>query len=522
MYLLKLILRDLSIGLSLNEIERRRKLARTSIRTYKERAELSGFTYEELIAMSDGELQSIMVEDCGHKRIEAEKDDFLKGKLQEYASRMTLPRMTYKLLYKSYRLEAKELAYGETRFRLTVQKYIKDHDYKYHNVLNPAFECQVDFAGDVLWIIDPRTGECKKVYVLIVILSYSKLVFAIGMLEMTMENLFNGISKAMTYFGGVTKTVISDNMKQWVSKPDRHDPTFTDAASEWALYYNTELKSTRVRRPRDKGAVEGGVNVYYVTGYAAILTGEGSGVPEVYYSLEDINARLEEISDQINGDVRPGRSRREIYEKEEKPYMIPLPEQEYTYMYSKVMKEISSTYHIGLMSETEHYSVPYKYIGQAAVVRYNYKTVEIYVGGERVATHDRRLNQGNNWETKKEHMPTDHREWRKSSERNAARYMELGQMIGPFTAAAMESLLRSRPYPEQAYKTCGSVLALGRKFTNPRLEKACQRLSRLGIPPSYRALHDILSKNVDLAPINYPDEPYMPNNEDVRGPEEYT
>ena len=116
---------------------------------------------------------------------------------------------------------------------------------------------QIDFAGDALWLTDPKTGELTKVVVLVCILPYSGLGFAKAMYNASMENFFGGISDAFSYFGGTTRIAKSDNMKQWVKKYDRYEPAFNDAAVEWAAYYDTTLQTCRVRTPRDKGPVEG-------------------------------------------------------------------------------------------------------------------------------------------------------------------------------------------------------------------------------------------------------------------------
>jgi hypothetical protein len=54
----------------------------------------------------------------------------------------------------------------------------------------------------------------------------------------------------------VTESVKSDNMRQWVKRADRYEPTFTDATLCWGVYYQTELLASRIYKPRDKGNVK--------------------------------------------------------------------------------------------------------------------------------------------------------------------------------------------------------------------------------------------------------------------------
>lgn len=88
-------------------------------------------------------------------------------------------------------------------------------------------------------------------------------------------------------------------MVQWVKKSDRYEPTFNDAAIEWSSYYETSLEACRVRKPRDKGVVEGIVNKFYQYIYAAIRD-------EEFHTLDELNNRIFELTDQFND--RPSRT----------------------------------------------------------------------------------------------------------------------------------------------------------------------------------------------------------------------
>ena len=257
---------------------------------------------------------------------------------------------------------------------------------------------QIDFAGDALWLTDPKTGELTKVVVLVCILPYSGLGFAKAMYNASMENFFGGISDAFSYFGGTTRIAKSDNMKQWVKKYDRYEPAFNDAAVEWAAYYDTTLQTCRVRTPRDKGPVEGLVQKTYNAVYALLHD-------EVFYNLPSMNARIYELMDGFN--EKPsrttGRSRRDIFEAEEQPALGKLPMAPYRFRYRKEVK-LSGTYHV--MVDKHNYSVPYQYVGQKVSVLWDLDTVEVYSGSSRIAIHQRR--QGSGYSTLDEHMPDKH------------------------------------------------------------------------------------------------------------------
>ena len=64
---IRVIIREFSRGTSLREMERKLKLSRTSLRNYRDRAEASGRSMVNLIALNDAELQAIMLIDDGYR-----------------------------------------------------------------------------------------------------------------------------------------------------------------------------------------------------------------------------------------------------------------------------------------------------------------------------------------------------------------------------------------------------------------------------------------------------------------------
>lgn len=141
---------------------------------------------------------------------------------------------TIQALHESYKKEHPD-GYGYTQFKKSIREYQYSHNLSFHNTYIPGEEIQIDFAGDALWLTDPKTGELTKVVVLVCILPYSGLGFAKAMYNVSMENFFGGISDAFSYLGGTTRIAKSDNMEQWVKKYDRYEPAFNDAFHKGAI-----------------------------------------------------------------------------------------------------------------------------------------------------------------------------------------------------------------------------------------------------------------------------------------------
>lgn len=158
---IRVIIREFSRGTSLREMKRKLKLSRTSLRNYRDRAEASGRSMVDLLALNDAELQAIMLKGDGHRGRDADRYGFMQERVEDYARDMTRKHMTYDVLYEEY-LKSTDNPYGYTQFKAIIQEYEKNHDYRYHNVYEPGREMQFDFAGDNLWIADKDTGEAVK------------------------------------------------------------------------------------------------------------------------------------------------------------------------------------------------------------------------------------------------------------------------------------------------------------------------------------------------------------------------
>ena len=153
-------------------------------------------------------------------------------------------------------------------------------------------------------------------------------------------------------------------------KTDRYEPTVNEAASQWCLHYGTELDECRSGKPRDKGPAESLVNQAYRYYYSRICR-------ETFGSYDELNRKLDELNDQYNNRDRNNKpySRREQFEKEELPYLLPLPLERFLFKYEKAIT-INSTYHFQV-DKIHFYSVPYQYIGKKAKVVYDAETVEV-------------------------------------------------------------------------------------------------------------------------------------------------
>jgi transposase len=168
-------------------------------------------------------------------------------------------------------------------------------------------------------------------------------------------------------------------------------------------------------------------------------------------------------------------------------------------------QELAEHYHVAF--EGHYYSVPHTLVGQEVRMRATEHMLEIFHRGQQVAIHPLSAVQGR-FSTCPDHMPSNHRfvlntdsDWLL---REAAK-------IGPQTAAYMTAVLHSRPYPQQAFRTCLGILNLARKHPHVRLELACQHL----LPENLLTYQDLKSE-LELLSKEASTDP-LPAHENVRG-----
>ena len=90
--------------------------------------------------------------------------------------------------------------------------------------------------------------------------------------------------------------------------------------------------------------------------------------------------------------------------------------------------------------------------------------------------------------------------------------------VGADTAALVEIILRSRPHPEQGFRSCIGILRLAKRYDAERLDAACARALALGTR-SYSSVAAIL-KNAQEKRSREPDQPSL-LHENIRGPGYY-
>ena len=367
----------------------------------------------------------------------------------------------------------------------------------------------VDFSGKKPKLVDARTGEEREVELFVGVLGASSYVYAEAAEHQDLTNWIGLNVGMLEDFEGVPAILVPDNLKAAVTVPCRYEAEVNRTYEDMATHYGAAVIPARAYKARDKAKVEVSVLVAQRWVLAVLRN-------RTFFTLGELNAAIREKVEVLNAKVmrRMGMSRRELYEKYDRPALRPLPPTRYEMAEWKTCT-VNIDYHV----EYEHnlYSVPSQLVGQKVEARATARCVEIYLRQTRVASHRRLVGRGR-VSTQGEHMPVSHRS---HAEWTPSRLIAWGQKAGPATGHVVETILKSRPHPEQGYRACLGLMRLGRNLGNDRLEAACERARRVG-GESYRTVKNILASGMDRQALpGQGADPVLPPHENIRGAASY-
>ncbi|WP_211302321.1 IS21 family transposase [Dyadobacter jiangsuensis] len=514
MHKLRQILIFLERGVSIRNIEKQVKISRKTIGLYQQKLLRTGLSFQELLLVKDQDLERLVSlkkvgppEDADPRKAHFYSQiDYFTYELKHRTG------VTRLVLWEEYIKENPDgLQYS--RFCKLLQDQLKIAQATMHFEHHPAKMMQVDFAGDLLYYVDPSSGELIACPVFVAVLPFSGYGYVEALPNMKLAQVVKALNNALAYFGGVPLGVKSDNMKQWVSRSSRYEPAFTDMLEQWANHNHIALYAARPHKPKDKAAVENFVKITYRRVYAQLRN-------DTFHSLAALNAAIKEklaLHHQMNFQKKAF-SRLELFIEQEAPHLQSLPESPYRvrhYTKAKVQKN----YHVVIGEDWHFYSVPFRYIGKEVRIAYCEDTVEVYHDNQRIALHSRNY-RSHGYTTLKEHMPQAHRVVSKQQGWDPEYYLRKASENGPCTYELFKKVMDSKLIIDQSYTSCLGLLRLIKSYGAIRVENACKR-ALTGYKFSYTAVKNILDHNMDRLEDIDSKEYRIPDHPNVRGASAY-
>jgi transposase len=366
----------------------------------------------------------------------------------------------------------------------------------------------VDYAGQTMPITDPKTGEVTQAHIFVAAMGASNYTFVDATFTQSLPDWIGSHVRCFAFLGGVPRIVVPDNLKSGVTSPSRYEPDLNPTYYRLANHYGVAVVPARVRKPRDKAKVENAVLQVERRILARLRN-------HTFHTLADLNEAIQALLRVHNETVTKsiGNSRKALFESIDLPELRPLPQRPFDEGdWSKATVNID--YHV--VVENHRYSVPFALCGRSVDVHVSASVVEIFADNTRVASH-RRSTAQYRFTTVKAHMPANHQfvQWRDKE------FLDQGCKHGPNTVQLIGLVLKSRPVPEQAYRSCLGVLRLAQEYGPERMEAAALRAVLTDVA-TYKSVKAILSNGLDRVPLPAADAPVQSiAHENIRGANYY-
>lgn len=490
-----------SCGVSGRRIAKSCHISRSAVADCIHRAQAAGLSWPLPDGMNDTQLEALLYPPPAPSSFQRPMPDWahihqdMKGK-----------NVTLFLLWQEYKSHHPDDGFQYSRFSELYREWRGKLTVSMRQTHKAGEKMFVDYAGPTIPIVDRATGEEHPAQVFVAVLGASSYTYAEATMTQALPDWMGSHVRTFEYFGGVPEIVVPDNLKSGVSKPCRYDPDINPSYADLARHYGIAVIPARVRKPKDKSKAEGGVLLVERWIMAALRN-------RTFFSLTEANAAIRELLVQLND--RPFKKlrgcRRSQFEELDKPALKPLPNTAYEYAEWKKAR-VGIDYHVDVGGH--YYSVPYQLIKQQLDVRITRSTVECFHKGKRVASHIRTDRRGHT--TINEHMPKSHQSY---AQWTPERIIRWSRSIGEHTAVVANLIISRRHHPQQGFRACLGLMSMGKKYSNERLEAACNRAIVTNCV-SYKSIKSILKTGLDRQPLLEMQAPERtPEHGNIRGPE---
>lgn len=405
------------------------------------------------------------------------------------------PGVTLSLLWAEYCAQCAEehtIPYQHSQFNEKYHAYAASKKATLRIKRKPGELMEVDWVGDTLTVLDEASGEPIKAYVFVACLPCSLYSYSEAFPDMKSNHWIEAHVHAYSFFSGVARILVPDNLKTGVIKNTRTELVLNRSYHEMAEHYGTAIIPARPIAPKDKPNAEGTVGVVETWILAALRNRR-------FFSFEELNIAIRQKLQEFNEKPfqKKKGSRLSAFEEEEKDFLMPLPASLYeTAVWSKATIQPDYLITVGDCK----YSVPYEFIGKEVEIRATEKSIEVFFHNNRIASHLRR-NYSPDPIYVPEHMPENHRKY---LEYNTESFLEWAEGIGTSTLLVIKTFLYMHKVEQQGYKSCASLMKLVDRYSMERLEKACEKALTYTPSPSLKNISTILKNGQDKVDITVP------------------
>jgi transposase len=350
----------------------------------------------------------------------------------------------------------------------------------------PGQVAQVDF-GDVGKLYDPKAGVLRRAYVFVMVLGYSRHMFARIVFDQSTETWIRLHMDAFESFGGVPAVIVPDNLKAAVIRAAfaiDDKSVLNRSYRELARHYGCKIDPAPPYTPEHKGKVESAVK------YVKHNFMRPRDELDVSVLRPQLDAWVEEVAGQrVHGTTR--KAPRPRFEAVERAALLPLPQSAHEVAIWHTAKVHTDSH---VVFDKAMYSVPWRFVGKQVTVRACRDSIALFFEDMRIATHERAA--AGKRRTHEAHLPEGRRELR---HRSQSYWEERADAIGDDVGVYIREVFASDDVLLQL-RTVQAIVTYLEGHPAHRARAACAR-ARYFASYSYGAIKNILRKGLDLQPL---------------------
>ena len=253
----------------------------------------------------------------------------------------------------------------------------------------PGEQAQVDWAS--CGEINTGRGVQRKLSLFVMVLSFSRAIFARFYLNQTSSSVASGIVQSFQYFGGIPQAVLFDNMKTIVTERFIKAIHFNKDILDLASKYCFLPKVCTPYAAWEKGRVEKLIRYIKENFLAA----------RYFKDLNDANDQLIKWLDE-QANKRPWTDDKSktvwsVWKEEELKTLMPFVDDGFI-PYQKVIASVGKTPYVRF--DLNNYSIPHRFVRNSVEILGSENKVRIFHGQNEIASHDRSYSKGEDIEDK--------------------------------------------------------------------------------------------------------------------------
>ena len=403
--------------------------------------------------------------------------------------------------------------YEQSQFYDYYNRFVKENyggsDVKMPVERIPGEKMYIDWVGDQPALLtDPETGEIQKDHIFATTPGVSSLIYAEIFPNEKLANFIEGTVHAIQFYDGVPKYLVPDNLKTAVKKHTKDELILQTTYSDLEDFYDTIVLPPPPRKPKGKPTVEG--HVRYLETHLVEKLKE-----KIFTSFEELNAEMQKIVSALNSRNFQNKtfSRKDAFEKYDKPCMKPLPGGTFMVCDYKSVLRIPDNYHIEY--DGHYYSVLYSYCGKPAILKATPSEIKICDRYNRlICRHRRSYKDFPLYITDESHMRPEHLYYKEVNAKDGAYYRRWASVYGPNMSECIDRMLKISKHEEQAYNSCAGILHSVKELPHGIIEETARQCIQMN-SCRYKTFKQVLNRL--LSNQDKPNSDTLPTHENIRG-----